>query len=147
MEITVNRFKSNNDATLSAVSIDGEFQCFGLEDEYREDKIAGETRIPAGRYRVGIRDVGGFHGRYGRKFNFHVGMLQVLDVPNFEYILIHIGNTDKDTAGCLLIGENCTAGDSLTVLSSTAAYKKFYVKVIESAVNGDLFINYVDSDR
>ena len=53
MLITVDRFKSDDDATLSKVDIDGQFVCFGLEDEYREDKVANETRIPAGRYRIG----------------------------------------------------------------------------------------------
>ena len=91
MKITVVRIKSDDDATLSLVSVDGYFQCFGLEDEYREEKIAGETRIPAGLYNVGVRDEGGFHNRYMRKFSkFHRGMLEVQDVPNFKYILILI---------------------------------------------------------
>jgi len=41
--------------------VDGQFVCFGLEDEYREDKVAGETRIPSGTYQVALRKEGGFH--------------------------------------------------------------------------------------
>ena len=52
MEITVNRFISDNDTTISHINVDGKFICFGLEDEYRENKLVGETRIPAGKYKV-----------------------------------------------------------------------------------------------
>ncbi len=147
MLIEVNRIKSDSDATLSTIFIDGRFECFGLEDEYRADKVAGETRIPQGRYKVGVRDVGGFHGRYSTKFpSFHHGMLQVMEVPGFEYILIHIGNTDEDTAGCLLVGQNGNTASELTVGSSTTAYKGLYNKCIQSALAGELWIQYRDLD-
>lgn len=145
MQITVVGFAEDDDATLSMVAVDGVFECFGLEDEFRADKVAGETRIPRGVYRVGVRRVGGFNKRYAAKFpNFHRGMLQVLDVPGFEYILIHIGNTDEDTAGCLLVGQNANTGGELSVGSSTNAYKALYVKVIMAAERGELTITYVD---
>lgn len=148
MIITVRRFTDNGDATLNIVAIDQKFQCFGLEDEYRDKKVAGETRIPAGTYNVGIRAVGGFHKRYGKRFpEFHEGMLQVLDVPDFDYILIHIGNTDGDTAGCLLVGQGCNTHGELKVTSSTIAYKALYKKVIKAAKIGDLYIEYLDFDR
>lgn len=147
MRILVDRFLSDDDATLSRVAINGRFQCFGLEDEYRAEKLPGETRIPAGLYDVGLRVVGGFNRRYGLKFpGFHEGMLQVLDVPGFDYILIHVGNTDEDTAGCLLVGQGCNTGGELRVASSTAAYKAFYSKVIDAARADDLTIEYRDND-
>jgi hypothetical protein len=149
MIITVRRFLSNDDATLSEVKIDGVRQCYGLEDEHREVKVYGETRIPAGAYKIGIRAEGGFHNRYSKKFaDIHQGMLQVLDVPGFEFILIHVGNTEANTAGCLLVGKTCVgAGDTLTVGSSVAAYKALYQKVIGAALAGDLVIHYIDEDR
>lgn len=147
MLITVERIKSNDDATLSIVSINGKFECFGLEDEYRDDKVAGETRIPAGIYDVKLRTVGGFHTRYSSKFPWHEGMLHVQNVPDFEYILIHIGNTEKDTAGCLLVGTGAYSGTDLTIQSSTDAYRKLYEKVLSAAKSGDLKIEYIDSDR
>ncbi len=147
MKILVNRIVSNNDSTLSIVSVDGEFICFGLEDEYREEKIAAETRIPAGIYMVKMRNVGGFDNRYKKKFGFHLGMLQVDRVPNFENILIHIGNTDKDTAGCLLVGEGAIVNGIISVQYSTNAYKKLYLAVCDACLAGDLTIKYVDNDR
>ena len=148
MEIIVRRITSNEEATLSTISIDSVFECFGLEDEYRKEKVAGETRIPAGRYKIGVRDVGGFHNRYSSKFpDFHKGMLQVLDVPGFEYILIHIGNYENNTDGCLLVGTGCDTGSTPTVSHSGNAYQALYKKVIDAAVRGEVFITYKDSDR
>ena len=147
MKITVNRVASNTDETLSIVSIDGKPFCFGLEDEYRENKVVGETRIPSGEYKITLRTVGGFHARYLEKFSsFHRGMLWIRDVPGFEYILIHVGNTDEDTAGCLLIGDGATIDGSIKIIQSSIAYKKLYQKVIGSAMAGTLFIEYLDND-
>ena len=148
MKIIVKRIMSDSDATLSTVSVGEQFNCFGLEDEYRLDKVASQTRIPAGHYDVRLRQIGGFNSRYANKFpDFHEGMLWVQDVPNFEYILIHIGNTDEDTAGCLLVGQGAQTGGELTISHSKNAYKVLYQKVIDSAKAGDLTIEYQDADR
>lgn len=146
LKIIVDRFHSNRETTLSRVTIDGVFVCFGLEDEYRAIKVAGETRIPAGDYNVTMRNIGGFDNRYKKKFDFHLGMLQVQNVPNFEYILIHIGNTDKNTAGCLLIGEGAIVSDKINIQYSTNAYVKFYKKVVNACLNRELTIEYQDND-
>lgn len=148
MKITVKRFLSDNDSTVSRILIDETHECFGLEDEFREEKVPSETRIPAGTYQVGVRTVGGFHTRYSRRFqDFHKGMLHILEVPNFTFILIHCGNTDEDTAGCLLVGSsvNIVVGD-LSIGGSRVAYRKFYPKVIQAALEGSLEIEFVDSD-
>ena len=147
MKITVERLIHNEDATLSLIYIDGVFQCFGLEDEPREFKVPEETRIPAGMYNVGVRTDGGFHGRYERKFpTFHRGMLHVLDIPDFEWVLIHVGNTEKHTAGCLLTGYGANL-EELTIQSSARAYEDLYKKVIGSAEKGNLVIQYIDNDK
>ena len=147
MKILVDRIHSNKEASLSLIYVDSEFICFGLEDEFREYKIALETRIPAGTYRVTMRNVGGFNNRYKQKFDFHIGMLQVANVPGFENILIHIGNTDKDTAGCLLIGEGAIVNGEISISYSKNAYVKFYQMVSKACLNRDLTIEYVDNDR
>ncbi|KKM64276.1 hypothetical protein LCGC14_1503000 [marine sediment metagenome] len=74
-----------------------------IEDPYQSEKKRGNTRIPAGIYDLGIRKVGGFHTRYKRRYpEMHKGMIEIMDVPNFKYVLVHSGNTHHDTAGCLL---------------------------------------------
>ncbi len=149
MKILVDRFISDDDSTVSRVLVDDTFVCFGLEDEYREEKLASETRIPAGTYSVLLRKEGSFHNKYMKRFpDMHRGMLHVQDVPGFEFILIHVGNTDEDTAGCLLVGEQAvtTRGDMRVNLSRNA-YKEIYPFVVDAAEAGDLNITYQDNDR
>lgn len=147
MEIEVKRFTSDAETTISLVLVNGVFQCFGLEDEFRYEKKHSETRIPAGTYDLGIRRVGGFHDRYKKMFSaFHEGMIEVLNVPNFKYILIHIGNTDKDTGGCLLVGTGAMADDDMSISASKRAYKRFYNYVIYQVKAGNATITYTDDD-
>ena len=148
MQLVVNRFVSDKDSTLSSVTLDGVAECWGVEDEYRPDKVPGETRIPAGTYSVRLRTEGGFHNTYTRKFpGFHRGMLEIADVPNFEYVLIHIGNDESNTSGCLCVGTFPVIVGRMAVTSSTAAYKKLYSRVIDAAEAWELTITFVDSDR
>lgn len=148
MLIIVDRFTSDSDATLSRIFVDQKFICFGLEDEYREQKKTGETRIPSGTYNIGIRNIGGFHKRYSKKFpDIHKGMLQIMNVPNFEYILIHIGNTDKHTDGCLLVGLQAIATiGEMRVNQSCDAYELLYPLVIDAALKNELKIEFQDND-
>ena len=155
MELEVLRFSSQDDSTNGILfDVTGgqrKFLCYTLEDEYREEKVSGETRIPAGTYRITLRTTGGFHGRYVKKYgDMHKGMLWVRDVPNFEYILIHTGNTDEHTAGCLLLGDSQQAnfGSSNGMVSSSVnAYKRVYPP-IAAALEGDeeVTITYTDFD-
>ena len=148
MKLTAIRFAGNDDTSLSLLWIDKVFECFGLEDERREVKVAGETRIPPGTYRITLRDEGGMTGRYRARFpDMHQGMLWLRDVPGFEWVYIHIGNTEDHTEGCLLVGQGCdTGGDQWRVSRSAAAYKALYHNVLDAAVVGDLTIEIVDGD-
>ena len=155
MKLEVLRFSSQKDSTngiLFNVTEGREFLCYTLEDEYRNEKIKGETRIPAGTYKITLRTVGGFHGRYEKKYGeMHKGMLWVRDVPNFEYILIHTGNTDEHTAGCLLVGDtqqqNITKSKSGFIGASVDAYKRIYPSIASAIERGDdVEISYVDFD-
>ena len=143
MKLDVLRYNSQDDYTGSIFMIDKSFECFALEDEHRDVKVKGETRIPDGEYKVEFRNVGGFDKRYQAKFgDFHKGMLWVKDVPGFEYILIHIGNDEDDTAGCLLLGSTADANKGF-IGGSTGAYKKAYAKISHAILRGEeVLINY-----
>ena len=77
-------------------------------------------------------------------------MLHVVNVPNFEYILIHTGNTDEHTAGCLLVGdaqENNKIIKDGFIGKSVNAYKRIYPNISKAILNGEsVTIEYVDYD-
>jgi hypothetical protein len=149
MKLRVVRYKSSDDFTLGMLldETNGKhFLCYTLEDEHRETKVMHETRIPAGTYKITLRTVGGFHTRYSAKYgDMHKGMLWVRDVPGFEYILIHTGNTDEHTSGCLLVGS--TSDVKGFVGGSVTAYKKIYPSIAAALENGEeVTITYEDYD-
>lgn len=155
MELEVLRYSSQEDSTIGALfdvsNGKRKFLCYTLEDEYREEKVMHETRIPAGTYKITLRTWGGFHERYSKRFpEIHQGMLWIRDVPNFEYILIHCGNDDDDTSGCLLVGDTQTSnanGSDGFVGSSALAYKKIYPYILNAILNEEkVTITYTDFD-
>ena len=154
MKLEVLRISSQSDSTngiLFDTTKGRKFLAYTLEDEYRETKEKGETRIPAGTYKIKLRKEGGFHGRYTTKYgSMHKGMLHVQDVPGFDYILIHTGNTDEHTDGCLLVGntqtENIGTKDGF-IGASGDAYKRIYPPIAKALEDGgDVEITYVDFD-
>ena len=154
MELEVVRISSQEDSTsgilFDVVNGKRKFLCYTLEDEQRDVKVWGETRIPAGRYKLSLRKEGGFHSRYEAKYGeMHQGMIHVNDVPGFQYILWHTGNTDENTAGCLLLGDSQTSNlvqkDGF-VGSSVNAYKKVYPYVSAAIQQGDVYVTYIDYD-
>ena len=154
--LEVMRYSSGADSTLGLLFENGpqgrEFLAYTLEDEWREEKVSAETRIPEGTYDIELRTVGGFHNRYTAKFGtpWHKGMLHVQDVPGFEYILIHTGNTDEHTMGCLLVADSSTQNVTKDgfVGASVDAYKRVYPDLAQWLVDGNkLSITYIDYDN
>ncbi len=113
------------ESSLSVMTLAGEFLCFVLEDGFRLKKVFAQTRIPPGIYNIGKRREGGFYEQYRARWK-HDFSIQILDVPQYENILIHIGNTVYDTAGCLLVGLGVAYNGRFAVNQSTAAYLQVY---------------------
>ena len=119
-----------------------------------------ETRVPAGVYSIKLRDEGGMTKRYAAKYrDMHKGMLCVHNAPGwkliapnmtFQYILIHVGNTDEHTAGCLIIGdsqENNQLKKDGFIGRSVQAYKRVYPYIVEALDDGEeVTIEYIDLD-
>lgn len=152
MKLEVLRFSSQKRDTLGLLFdiTDGRrFLCFTLEDEDRDVKVMHETRIPAGTYKLRLKKWGGYNTRYAKRFEgIHKGMIEVLDVPNFKHILIHCGNDEDDTSGCLLLGNSQTENIASTgfVGSSTVAYKRVYPEIAEAIEKEECTITYTDYD-
>jgi hypothetical protein len=104
-KILVQRFSKGLESTLGVIYLDNRFMGFILEDEFRTKKVFKKTRIPAGSYKLGIREADSpLTLNYRSKFKWFDYHLHIKGVPNFKYIYIHIGQSDDQTAGCLLIG-------------------------------------------
>ena len=141
MKLDVIRTQFGKDATNGLLYVDGVFECYTLEDQYQAVKVMHETCIPEGEYKIKFRKVGGFHAKYTKRYgNMHYGMLWLQDVPGFEYILIHTGNTDELTSGSLIVGDTQQDLDvsfNGMVGSSANAYKKLYPKVAKALLNNE----------
>lgn len=149
MKIDLIRYSSQSVTTLGAVLIDGKFQCYSIEDRHREEKVKHHTRIPEGQYEIKLREFGGHYHRYNQKFKGHKGMLWLQNVPDFTDILIHIGNDNEDSSGCiLLVNEvNNNRTDKGKGTRSTKAYLEFYFKVLKALENEEkVFISIIDFD-
>lgn len=152
MKIRVERLVSDKVlGTTGVISIDGTWAGFTCEDEYREEKVSGETRIPAGAYEIKLRTAGGMHKRYTEKFGErHHGMLWLQDVPGFEWIYIHPGNTPAHSHGCILVGYGAMHVPDTTpkVLSSTECYHAISAAVHGALERGEtVSIEIIDKDR
>lgn len=125
MLIEVIRVMCGKDCTIGKMYIDGVDECYTLEDVVRPDgvKVYGETAIPAGRYRVVVT----------RSNRFQCDLPLVLDVPNFEGIRIHPGNTSADTHGCILVGLEQREN---TLLGSRLAFNSVFHKIGNAISNG-----------
>ncbi len=132
MKLKLKRRFFAEEYTIGTLSIDGVRFCDTLEDKNRdhnkdgdlndpgEGKVYAKTAIPFGTYKVIVN----------RSPKFKRELPRLLDVPHFEGILIHRGNTVKDSAGCILVGENKVKGQ---VINSTQ-YENELVKRLKSAI-------------
>lgn len=116
MKITVKRLHKTNTSTIGELLIDGVFECYTLEDVEREVKVKSETAIPKGTYKVIINQ--------SNRFKRLLPLL--LDVPNFEGVRIHSGNSNYDTEGCILVGQ--TRGKDY-IGKSRKAFDKLFKKM------------------
>lgn len=98
MKLRLQRVQLEPDVTIGALDVDGQFECWTLEDPVRPDgvKIPGETAIPFGAYSVEL----------SMSPRFKVIMPLLVNVNGFVGIRIHWGNSTEDTDGCILVGKD-----------------------------------------
>lgn len=132
MNLELRRIALRDTYTIGRLYVDGRYFCDTLEDKVRdlsrEAKVPGRTAIPEGTYRVVVNISPKFRRMLPR----------LLDVPGFDGVLIHRGNTDADTAGCPLVGENTVVGK---VVNSTYWEKRLTDLLLEAQNKScDIFI-------
>ena len=138
MKLTLKRIALRPTYTIGKLYIDDVYFCDTIEDTVRdtnksgkfdngEQKIKGKTAIPYGTYEI--------KWTYSPRFKKYTP--QLMNVPSFEGIRIHTGNTSADTEGCLILGKNKQVGK---VLNSRATINKFYPIIKEACSNGKVTI-------
>lgn len=113
MKLTLKRIFKGENYTIGRLFLDGKYFCDTLEDTVRDDglKVYGKTAIPAGTYDIELC----------ASYRFQRLMPRLLNVPNFSGVLIHWGNTEDDTDGCILVGQNKIKGK---VINSRDTFNK-----------------------
>ncbi len=159
---TVERYLNEKDWTISRFNVLDKVKGVGIEDEYREIKVHGETRIDNGIYKFGLRDSPHFSKEYYRNdvgklilakdrktpeqiAEFHTAheMIWVIAVPNFNFILWHWGCTDDNTEGCYCVGSyQGTLGEQKAVLDSRKKYVEMYPVLWNEIKKGDCYVEY-----
>ena len=138
MKLTLKRIALRSTYTIGRLYVNGNYFCDTLEDTVRdlnkdgkfnngEKKVYGKTAIPYGTYEI--------KWTYSPRFKKYTP--QLMNVPSFEGIRIHSGNSNTDTEGCLLLGENKKVG---MVLNSRATINKFYPLIKEACSKGKVTI-------
>lgn len=139
MEILLKRIARKEKYTIGKFYIDGQYMCDTLEDtdrglkqsmtleEIKKIKVYSQTAIPTGRYQI--------VWSYSNRFKKCLPLL--LNVPGYEGIRIHSGNTEADTSGCLLLGQNKVVGK---VINSVVTCNKVLPLIKEACENGKVYI-------
>lgn len=133
MRLKLRRFEFTKLSTLGALTSNGNHECFILEDTDRllerdpSAKVYGKTCIPRGLYQVIIT--------WSNRFKRELPILR--EVPGFEGVRIHPGNTHEHTEGCLLPGTSFVkVGEAHQVQNSREAFRKLYAKIEEVLTKG-----------
>ena len=138
MKLTLKRIALRPTYTIGKLYIDDVYFCDTIEDTVRdinkngkfdngEKKVHSKTAIPYGIYEI--------KWTYSPRFKKYTP--QLMNVPSFEGIRIHAGNTSADTEGCLILGENKQVGK---VLNSRATINKFYPIIKKACSKGKVTI-------
>lgn len=117
-------------STEGKLFVNGTFECHTLEDTDRKledggEKIYSKTAIPRGKYDIKVS--------YSNHFKKPLPIL--LDVPQFEGVRIHSGNTSRDTEGCIIVGLTNANGTDDFIGNSKAAFKPLMAKIEEALLN------------
>lgn len=139
MKLTLKRIYTNDQYTIGRLYIDDVYVCDTLEDcdrgldssmseeEIMSKKVYGQTAIPTGTYKIDMKTVSPKYKDVSVYKNACGGKVpRIIDVKGFSGILIHIGNTNKDTKGCVLVGKNTKKG---MVTNSRDTWLKVYYQM------------------
>lgn len=150
LELYMYRFAFEDTYTIGDIWLgkNGRKVCDTIEDKVRdlnvEEKIPSETAIPSGRYRINMHTQSPYFKQKAFYNNFCRGYLpRLMDVALFEGVLIHCGNSAKDSAGCIIVGDNKQVG---RVIDSQKRFVELY-SILKRADEEQIpiYINIIDA--
>ena len=137
--LLLKRTTRTDKSTIGELHLNGKFFCYTLEDRDRglkqtdsllsikARKLFGITAIPAGRYEVALT--------WSNRFKKY--MPQLLNVPGYEGVRIHVGNYPEETEGCLLVG----IGKGVDkIIDSRTAFTALMQQLEYAVTKGKIFI-------
>ena len=156
MELTLKRIALRSEYTIGKLYVDGKYVCDTIEDTVRdldkdgkfangEVKIPGKTAIPYGRYEITMKVKSPKYSNFSKyswakKYDGYLPRL--LNVPYFDGVLIHVGNSALDSEACVLVGENKVVGK---VINSVNTFRKLMDEYLVPAKkrNEQIYIDIV----
>ena len=150
MKLLLKRSYKGEKYTIGKLFLDGSYYCDVLEDkdrnlsssmsleEINRIKIPRETAIPTGTYKITLDVVSPRFSKYPFYMEVCDGKLpRLLDVPGYEGVLMHVGQTEENTEGCLLVGKNTSVG---RLTDGKEVFKDLYSKLLEDKDNLEITI-------
>lgn len=144
--LNIIRMAQGENTTLGHFYINGIFRCYLLEDSIRSVKVPGSTCIPEGLYNLELNVYAGMNTNYKNRYpDLHKGMVEIVGIPDFSLVFIHIGNNHIETKGCPLVGRNWefSQGD-YRVLQSALAYGSLYPELLKVIAEGSARIEVIN---
>ena len=145
MKILLDRFFKGPKYTVGHLYIDGKYFCDTIEDvdrglldsmslsEIKAKKIPSKTAIPRGTYKITLDVVSPKYSKRDYYIKVCKGKVpRILNVKGFEGILLHTGNSEESSAGCIILGENKVKGK---VINSRVTFEKFYKELLKDKDN------------
>jgi hypothetical protein len=131
VKLLLDRKEYGDKSTVGDLYADGVWECCALEDAIPTNgkKVPGETCIPDGEYHVLIT--------WSPKFKRRLPLL--VNVPGFDGIRIHPGNSAADSSGCILVGEQVIHVTGVPFLThSAAAFERLFAKLDKAYTTGEV---------
>lgn len=151
MDLLLQRFSDNGNSTLGLFYINNKFEAFTMEDEHRESKVAGETCIPTGKYKVVFQEnVTGLTQKYRNKYTWFDKHLMLEGDGDFQLhwtsVYIHIGNYESNSAGCILLANGANSnvtGTDGSITDSKNCFKRIYPMICDVLEEGKKEVNLI----
>ena len=147
MKLELKRIAKRDTYTIGKLYIDGVYFCDTIEDkdrglkqsmslnEIKQIKVKHQTAIPTGTYEITLHVVSPKYSQKPWYVNLcGAKMPRLLNIPGYDGVLIHPGNSAADSSGCLVVGKNTVVGK---VTDSRTTFKNLYAKLKVASDKGE----------